>query len=94
VSFQLWTLRIFRWLALLTIIVSINGAWLSVYTEKPREWTGESEGEKISHVLRLTLSQSELLLLAALVWIMSLMASKYLQTRESSLLEQRIRSDR
>jgi hypothetical protein len=77
---QLWTLRVFRWLAILTILVSIIAAGLDLYLKDwSRLWGKLHDGEKISYVIRETHQHWQMVLLGALVWINSTLALKYLR---------------
>jgi hypothetical protein len=76
VSAQLLILRVFRWVAVFTIIVTINAAGLKAYGEWER-YDGKIE---LHHVAWVVENTCFMILLAGLVWITSTAAEKYLRT--------------
>lgn len=77
-SAQLRILRVFRWVAIFTIFVALNTAGLDIY----REWERESPKIEIRQFVWICELHFISVLLAALVWITSSMAEKYLAPTE------------
>lgn len=77
-SAHLHILRVFRWVAILTIFIAVNTAGLDIY----REWERESPKIEIRQFVWTCQLHFISVLLAALVWITASMAEKYLAPTE------------
>ncbi len=75
---QLRILRVFRWTALFIAIMAFNAMGLKVY----REWSYDSRKIEFREVVWIVELHGVSILLAALVWISSSMADKYLRSSQ------------